>query len=167
MKTPTYHIAAKPNLPIRFYNKIEKFSELNSNISIHKPLHTTLHYLGKINKSYQQEIIEWIKQNTKNTNFQAKVESIQYFELKDSNQLAYYLKLKSKELLEIHQKMQRFSFIHKDIFNYIPHITLFYSDTIFTKKETEDLYKSLDIEIIQFQEIYLASRLNGQTTILK
>ena len=163
---PQYFIAALPTLPWAFYEKLEKLYSLTCYPEFRLPFHVTLFYFGELSDIQKIRVNEWLDDNKRIAKINAKIKGIDCF--KKDKPFVYFFELESPELKQINSELNIFSDIHKDTFEFTPHLSLFFPQLELNEEDSK-LLKNVfsEIETIEFNNIYLGSVINNITRIHK
>jgi 2'-5' RNA ligase len=160
-----YFIAAIPDLPKSFYQKINAICGFECYPEFRLPFHVTLFFLGKMNNEQKNRVSEWLNNKKVFSQIKAKSKNVNSFFEKGVPKV-YYLKIDSPDLIKINKDLEIFSNIHKDKFEYFPHLSLFYPKRNLTSFENKILKETFEeIKIIKFKFIILGSITEGATRI--
>jgi 2'-5' RNA ligase len=164
---PQYFIAALPDLPLSFYQKLEKLYQINCYPEFRLPFHVTLFYLGELNDEQRVKVCNWFDNKKEIPRIEAKIKGIKSF-YKNEKPFVYFLDLESSDLHNLNKEFHIFSDIHRDDFPFAPHLSLFFPKFSINQEEHNSLQDVFsDIKRISFKKIYLGSVIDNVTHIHK
>jgi len=162
-----YFIALLPNFSNDFYKKIESLHFLQCYPEIRLPFHTTLFFLGDLSLNNKKRVLNWLIKKNNCEKITAKIKKINSFR-KNEKDFVYFLELNSEKIIKIHNELKRFSDIHKDSFDFTPHLSLFFPQKQLNKKDFLILQGLFKINsVIEFNGLFLGSVVNNVTHIHK
>ena len=170
MKSNQYfYIAALPKLSESFYKKIRELHGFDCHPEFRLPFHVTLFYLDRLTEDQADSVNAFLTDyKVSLENMTATVKGVNSFQ-QDGEPFVYFLELESQVLNTINQDFsKKFSDIHKDQFNFIPHLSLFFPKFPLGSKNKSELEKLFSrMQTLEFEGLSLVSSIDNIAHIHK